>query len=122
MVSDVKSKTKKMDVRLPGETFEELSLVAWGCEKKRSELLRMMITDFMARGTLEIEGQRMTWAECVRYARVKMFEQDLSMDDLQRSRGSNKQALSEPLNEELESFADEYAQKALRAFKKHVGA
>lgn len=119
-MSDV-NKAKKMDVRVSSEIYEEVELVAWGSEKKRSELLRIMITDFMQRGTLEINGQKMNWADCISFAKAKLFEQDLSLDDLQRSRG-NKQALSEPLNKELESFADEYAHKALQAFKKHAGA
>lgn len=124
MVSD-RSKTKKIDARLPEEMHEEISLVAWGCGKKRSELLRMMIADFMDKGILEVEGQIMTWAQCVETAKVKLQEKGLTVNDLQRTRQNDdpilsEQVLSEPLNKELEKYADTYAQKALQAFKRHV--
>jgi len=115
-----KAKTKKIDARLPEGMFEEVSLVAWRCGKKRSELLRMMIVDFMNKGVLEVEGQVMTWAQCVENTKFKLQEQGLTINDLQRTRQNDEQTLSEPLNKELEKYADEYAQKALQAFKRHV--
>lgn len=124
-MSDVKSKSKKVDVRLSDERFEEIAIVAWARGMNRSELVRTVIDDFMQRGALEMGGQIMTWSECVDYARLKMFKENVLLDDLQRSRGKKSvdmpEEVQEGLKEDLEWFAELYAQNALDALKKHVG-
>lgn len=124
-MSDVKSKSKKVDVRLSEEGFEELAMVAWARGMNRSELLRAMIDDFIQRATLELGGQKMSWPECVAYAKAKMLAENVSLDDLQRSRTKKSvdvpENVQEGLKDDLEWFAELYAQNALQALKKHVG-
>lgn len=122
-MSDVKSKSKKMDIRLAEDLFEEIVLVAWGSEQKRSELVREMIASFVAKGELEIDGQKMTWPESVVYLKFKLAEKGLSIEEIQQQTRRNKASteVPEPLREELEMFAEMYAQNAIQAFKKHVG-
>ena len=122
-MSDVKSKSKKMDIRLAEDLFEEIVLVAWGSEKKRSELIREMIASFVAHGELEIDDQKMTWPECVAYLKSKLVKEELSVEEIQQQTRANKPSaeMPEPLREELEVFANMYVQNAMQAFKKHVG-
>ena len=50
-------KTKKVDVRLTESLHEDLTLVAWVCGLKKSELLRAMIDFFVEQGMIQCDGQ-----------------------------------------------------------------
>lgn len=116
-MSDVKSKSKKVDVRFAEEVFKEIAKVAWLLEITRSKLVRRGIDDFIQKATFEVDGQLMNWSECVAYATAKMLEENISLDDLQRSR-ANHPAVE--FTEEMKEDIDEATDILLKVVKNNI--
>lgn len=121
-----KVKTKKIDLRLAENVFEEITLVSWLCGNKRSEILRMMINFFVAHGLICFDGQELAWEKILELAREKQATGEMTFTEICESMSGRTARqteidVSEELGDELQVFAEIYAKNAIEAFKKHTG-
>lgn len=120
IMSDIKKKGKKIDIRVEQDLYDEIMLLSWFKEQKRSEFLREMIAYFQETAVLRIGNQALSWPEALIQAKQQMSEQSLSINDFSQTRVSKSDDISIELKEDLERFADVYAKQALDAFKKYT--
>lgn len=121
-----KVKTKKIDLRLAEELFEEITLVGWVSGQKRSELLRLMIRFFVEHGSVQVNGQNLGWESVLSLARAKQERENLAFAEVceemsGRTARRTELEVNEQLHDELQGFAEIYAKNAIEAFKKHTG-
>lgn len=117
-------KTKKVDVRLTESLHEDLTLVAWVCGLKKSELLRAMIDFFIEQGKIRCDDQQLGWEDVLQLAKQRQLQGNLTFEEVQkgfsgRTARPTESDLSEELQDELKIFAEIYAKSALEAFKNH---
>lgn len=121
IMSDIKRKDKKIDIRVEQDLYDEIMLLSWFSNQKRSEFLRGMIAYFRDTAILNVNNQEFTWLEALVHAEQQMNEQSLSIDDFSQTRASKDGEIAIELKEDLERFANVYARQALDAYKKHTG-
>lgn len=117
-------KTKKVDVRLTESLHEDLTLVAWVCGMKKSELLRVMIDFFVKQGEIRCDSHQLRWEDVLELAKQKQTQGNLTFNEIQkeisgRTARQTELDLSEELQNELKIYAELYAKSALEAFKNH---
>ena len=120
IMSDIKKKGKKIDIRVEQDLYDEIMLLSWFKNQKRSEFLREMIAYFQETTVLRIGNQALSWSEALIHAKQQMSEQSLSIEDFSQKSASKNDDIAIELKEDLERFADVYAKQALDAFKKHT--
>lgn len=121
IMSDIKKKSKKMDIRVEQNLYDEIILLSWFSNQKRSEFLRSMIAYFRETAIIKVDNQEFSWEEALTYAEQQMNDQSLSIDDFSQTRAYKEDEIAIELKEDLERFADVYARQALDAYKKHTG-